>query len=471
MLHHKLRGTLLAGTAVGILFAGPAWAQQQDCVQRLDQIEQRIGNADLGEDRQATIMETIDSARTIGQSGNEQGCNRVVAELDNLMQTLEDAGELQAAEATGDQPAQTVEQSGQQQAAGGDQPAQSAEQSGQQQAAGGDQPMSEDASSEPQQAAAGEQTSGDGAEQGTAEVTAEVTIEQPQPKVTVRQQPPKITVHIPKPIVTIQMPEPDVQVEMQDPEVVVEMGEPQLAVESTGGQDRGQAPTQQANVTVETAEPEVTVEQEEPEVRFEQAGTASTGAGEQQAGGDEQSQALQAANQPSDQPAMTAATETSEEPAEQQAMEEGDQTEQDEPTVAATGQQPQQKEQAEQAEPTVAAADQQPQQEEEETELTDENPLAAMPASEVIGAEVQNQQGDTVAEIVDLVKRQGEEDLFAVLSVGGFLGLGDKEVVVPVNELQVSQEGEIVMVNASEDQLKGMPEYEEEGFESMAEVQ
>jgi hypothetical protein len=109
--------------------------------------------------------------------------------------------------------------------------------------------------------------------------------------------------------------------------------------------------------------------------------------------------------------------------------------------------------------------------EEEETELTDENPLAAMPASEVIGAEVQNQQGDTVAEIVDLVKRQGEEDLFAVLSVGGFLGLGDKEVVVPVNELQVSQEGEIVMVNASEDQLKGMPEYEEEGFESMAEVQ
>jgi hypothetical protein len=84
---------------------------------------------------------------------------------------------------------------------------------------------------------------------------------------------------------------------------------------------------------------------------------------------------------------------------------------------------------------------------------------------------VQNQQGDTVVEIVDLVKRQGEEDLFAVLSVGGFLGLGDKEVVVPVNELQVSQEGEIVMVNASEDQLKGMPEYEEEGFESMAEVQ
>jgi hypothetical protein len=103
--------------------------------------------------------------------------------------------------------------------------------------------------------------------------------------------------------------------------------------------------------------------------------------------------------------------------------------------------------------------------------MTEQNPLAAMPASDVIGAEVQNQEGDTVAEIVDLVKRQGGEDLFAVLSVGGFLGIGDKKVVVPVNELQVGQEGQIVMVAASEEQLKNMPEYQEEGFESTAQAE
>jgi PRC-barrel domain len=75
-----------------------------------------------------------------------------------------------------------------------------------------------------------------------------------------------------------------------------------------------------------------------------------------------------------------------------------------------------------------------------------------------------------VAEIVDLVKRQGQEDLYAVLSVGGFLGIGDKKVVVPVDELDVRQDGEIVMANASEDQLKQMPEYEEQGFESTAQI-
>ena len=72
-----------------------------------------------------------------------------------------------------------------------------------------------------------------------------------------------------------------------------------------------------------------------------------------------------------------------------------------------------------------------------------------MPASDVIGTEVQNAEGETVAEIVDLVKEQGAEDLYAVLSVGGFLGIGDKKVVVPLEELDVDQEGEIVMANVT----------------------
>ena len=73
-----------------------------------------------------------------------------------------------------------------------------------------------------------------------------------------------------------------------------------------------------------------------------------------------------------------------------------------------------------------------------------------------------------MAEIVDLVKQQGADEIYAVLSVGGFLGIGDKEVLVPLDELEVGQEGEVVMANASEDQLREMPQYEEEGYESMA---
>jgi hypothetical protein len=93
-----------------------------------------------------------------------------------------------------------------------------------------------------------------------------------------------------------------------------------------------------------------------------------------------------------------------------------------------------------------------------------------MPASEVIGRDVQNADGESVAEIVDLVKRQGGDDLFAVLSVGGLLGIGDKKVVVSIDELEVGPDGEIVMASASEDQLKAMPAYDETGYETVSQL-
>jgi hypothetical protein len=55
--------------------------------------------------------------------------------------------------------------------------------------------------------------------------------------------------------------------------------------------------------------------------------------------------------------------------------------------------------------------------------------------------------------------------------VGGFLGIGDKKVVVPINDLDVTQDGQIVMANASEDQLKNMPAFEEEGYETAQQQQ
>jgi hypothetical protein len=136
------------------------------------------------------------------------------------------------------------------------------------------------------------------------------------------------------------------------------------------------------------------------------------------------------------------------------------------------GQQP-----AEQQE-EMAEADQQAAEEQEEeagteqqTAATGESPLAAMPASDVIGADVVNAEGETVADIVDLVKKTGEDQLYAVLSVGGFLGIGDKKVVVVISELDVTQDGQIVMASASQDQLKNMPAYDQEGYETAQQQQ
>ena len=39
---------------------------------------------------------------------------------------------------------------------------------------------------------------------------------------------------------------------------------------------------------------------------------------------------------------------------------------------------------------------------------------------------------------------------------------------MPLEELDVGQEGEIVMANVTEDQLRNMPEFNEKGYESTA---
>jgi putative membrane protein len=86
---------------------------------------------------------------------------------------------------------------------------------------------------------------------------------------------------------------------------------------------------------------------------------------------------------------------------------------------------------------------------------------------EVLGSQVVNTNGEEVAEIEDLVMDQNQ-DLYAVLSVGGFLGIGEKRVAVPLEDLQLSEDQVYLMTAATEEQLEQMPEYDEQQFQPYA---
>jgi hypothetical protein len=75
---------------------------------------------------------------------------------------------------------------------------------------------------------------------------------------------------------------------------------------------------------------------------------------------------------------------------------------------------------------------------------------------------VVNDQGDTVAEIVDIVKRSDDETVYAVLSVGGFLGIGAKDVAMPLDRLDVGADQDIVLSNATEEELQSMPAWQKD---------
>jgi len=90
------------------------------------------------------------------------------------------------------------------------------------------------------------------------------------------------------------------------------------------------------------------------------------------------------------------------------------------------------------------------------------NPLGQLTADDLIGKDVVNAQGEDVGEIKDIViDANKDKAVYVVLSVGGFLGVGDKNIVVPFDQLAAGENQAVLMNSATVDQLKGYPEWQE----------
>jgi hypothetical protein len=79
-------------------------------------------------------------------------------------------------------------------------------------------------------------------------------------------------------------------------------------------------------------------------------------------------------------------------------------------------------------------------------------------SSKIVGSAVVNDANESVGTIDDLIVTPGEQVPYAVLSVGGFLGLGSKYVVVPFKSLKMDAQ-KIVLPGATKDALKGLPDF------------
>lgn len=83
-------------------------------------------------------------------------------------------------------------------------------------------------------------------------------------------------------------------------------------------------------------------------------------------------------------------------------------------------------------------------------------------ASKLIGSAVYNDQNEKVGSVDDLIMKDGNHIVMAVLSVGGFLGIGNKLVAVPFDQLHLDTNKDVTKVTmpgASKDALNGMPTF------------
>lgn len=84
--------------------------------------------------------------------------------------------------------------------------------------------------------------------------------------------------------------------------------------------------------------------------------------------------------------------------------------------------------------------------------------------SRVLGNDVVNDREEEIGTLDDLViGRDDQSILFAVLEVGGFLGIGGRLVAIPFESLRLDESGgtlKIVLPGASRDKLKSLPAFD-----------
>ena len=80
-------------------------------------------------------------------------------------------------------------------------------------------------------------------------------------------------------------------------------------------------------------------------------------------------------------------------------------------------------------------------------------------ASAIIGANVLNNGGDTIGKVDDLLITMDGKVPQAVLSVGGFLGVGARLVLVPYDSLKIADE-KVTYANGTKDSLNALAEFQ-----------
>ena len=92
-----------------------------------------------------------------------------------------------------------------------------------------------------------------------------------------------------------------------------------------------------------------------------------------------------------------------------------------------------------------------------------------MRASKLIGTAVRNDANESIGSINEVVLGKDGKVAAVVIGVGGFLGMGEREVAVSFDSLHIAQDANnrtVVSLSATKDSLKAAPEWKWAGDRS-----
>ena len=344
----------------------------------------------------------------------------------------------------------------------------------------------------------------------------EVTVNQRQPEIIVRIPQPIVTVRMPEADVNVTTPEPNVEVSdtqpnvrfiREEPRIVIEdseqakvdvqRGEAQVNVDRTGEPDENVTiEREEAKVEFErTGDPQVSISRAEPNVNVERSGEPNVTIEQEEAKIDyervEDAAPTDGGPTTGDPSAAQQSGETATDPAQQQQPAEapaGDSQDQATATDPAQQQQPaeapagnsQDQQQPSQDTPAQADSDTQDGQTGQDqqmaavqqddasetpasaagsqmTERMQSHPLFDQPVSALVGQAVYSEQDENIGSLTEIVMQ--DDQIYGVMSVGGFLGIGARDVAVPFDRIDFRNQ-RITLQGLTKQQLEDMPQYQ-----------
>jgi hypothetical protein len=89
-------------------------------------------------------------------------------------------------------------------------------------------------------------------------------------------------------------------------------------------------------------------------------------------------------------------------------------------------------------------------------------------AAELVGKDVKSRDGEELGEITAVTRSLSDQQLHALVDVGGVLGIGERTVSIPLQTAQIDQDGN-VMTQMSLDEMESMEEYDPTEYASIDE--
>jgi sporulation protein YlmC with PRC-barrel domain len=90
--------------------------------------------------------------------------------------------------------------------------------------------------------------------------------------------------------------------------------------------------------------------------------------------------------------------------------------------------------------------------------------ITQVPVEDIPGRTVVNLEGEEIGEVEDVVTREATLESGLVVSVGGVLGIGDKDVFVDLDDVHLAEDKVVWEGFAGEEALENLPEYDEENY-------